>query len=52
MPLPGEATRYVETFGAPRMPAEQIIDWVAWWVKHEGSTLGKPTKYESRTGDF
>lgn len=50
--LLGDATRYVDTFGAPRVPAEQIIDWVAWWVKHEGSTLGKPTKYESRTGDF
>ncbi len=50
--LLGDATRYVETFGAPRVPAEQIIDWVATWVKHEGATLGKPTKYESRTGDF
>ena len=50
--LLGDATRYVETFGPPRVPPAQIIEWVAWWVKHEGSTLGKPTKYESRTGDF
>ncbi len=50
--LLGDATRYVETFGAPRVPPEQIIDWVAWWVKHDGATLGKPTKYESRTGNF
>ena len=50
--LLGDATRYVDTFGAPRVPSAQIIEWVAWWTKHEGSTLGKPTKYESRTGDF
>jgi nucleoside-diphosphate-sugar epimerase len=50
--LLGDASRYVDTFGAPQVPAEQIIEWVAWWVKHEGSTLGKPTKYESRTGNF
>lgn len=50
--LLGDATRYVETFGPPRVPPEQIIDWVAWWVKHDGATLGKPTKYESRTGNF
>ena len=50
--LLGDASRYVETFGPPRVPPEQIIEWVAWWVRHEGSTLGKPTKYESRTGNF
>ena len=50
--LLGDATRYVETFGAPHVLSAQIIEWVAWWVKHEGATLGKPTKYESRTGNF
>ena len=39
-------------FGQPRVPAAELLDWVAGWVKHGGPDLGKPTHFESRDGRF
>ncbi len=39
-------------FGRPRIPAGQIIEWVADWVRRGGPTLGKPTKFQARDGRF
>ena len=39
--LLGDATRYVDTFGAPRVPSAQIIEWVAWWVETRGLDAGQ-----------
>ena len=39
-------------FGPPRVPAAELLDWVAGWVKHGGPDLGKPTHFESRDGRF
>ncbi len=39
-------------FGAPRVRAGQMIQWVADWVKRGAPTLGKPTHFESRSGFF
>ena len=39
-------------FGYPRVTAEQMIDWIADWIQREGETLGKPTKFEVRDGQF
>ena len=50
--LLGNAQEMIRTLGSPRVAPQQIVDWVAWWVKHSGDTLNKPTKYESRTGQF
>lgn len=50
--LLGDARALVEELGSPRVPVDTIVDWVAHWVRTGGRTLGKPTKYESRTGKF
>ncbi len=39
-------------FGLPRVGVEQIIRWVADWIKRGGDTLGKPTHFEVRDGRF
>lgn len=50
--LLGNAEEAVSLFGPPVVSPEEILEWVAWWVMHDKSTLNKPTKYESRTGKF
>jgi len=39
-------------FGRPRVTADQMIAWVADWLRRGGPTLGKPTHFESRDGRF
>jgi hypothetical protein len=39
-------------FGYPRVPAQQMIEWMAAWLRHGGPTLGKPTHFEVRDGKF
>ena len=39
-------------FGYPRTPVQQVIRWVADWVKRGGETLDKPTHFEVRDGKF
>ncbi len=50
--LLGDTRALVKKFGAPHVSVDQIVDWVAHWVMLGGRTLGKPTKYELRTGKF
>lgn len=50
--LLGDASWLIERLGAPAVSIPQIIAWLAPWVKGGGPSLGKPTKYESRTGKF
>jgi nucleoside-diphosphate-sugar epimerase len=50
--LLGDSTRLFSQFGQPATKPDQIIQWVAHWVLNDGLTLGKPTKYELRTGKF
>lgn len=50
--LLGDASRMLDTLGDPRVGIDQIIAWVAGWLEAGGRTLGKPTKFESRTGKF
>jgi nucleoside-diphosphate-sugar epimerase len=38
--------------GAPQVHLDQLIDWTADWVTRGGSSLGKPTHFESRDGRF
>ena len=39
-------------FGYPLVPVARMIDWVADWVARAQPSLGKPTKFESRSGTF
>jgi len=50
--LLGDASEIMEKFGKPTIESDQIIEWVAWWVKNDGENLGKPTKFEKRNGKF
>ena len=50
--LLGDSRALFERLGKPAVLPDTIVEWVAHWVMKEGRTLGKPTKYESRTGEF
>lgn len=39
-------------FGYPRVGVAQMLRWVADWVRRGGSSLGKPTHFETRDGKF
>ena len=38
--------------GAPRVPLETMVDWVADWVSRGQPSLGKPTHFETRDGKY
>lgn len=46
------ANKAIQLFGAPEVSADQMIGWIAEWLKHGRETLGKPTKFEVRSGKF
>jgi nucleoside-diphosphate-sugar epimerase len=50
--LLSNAAKSYELFGRPRVSAQQIIDWIADWVRKDGATLAKPTHFENRAGHF
>jgi uncharacterized protein YbjT (DUF2867 family) len=39
-------------FGPPRVEADQLLAWVAAWLRQGGQTLSKPTHFEARDGKF
>ena len=39
-------------FGYPTVPLARMVDWVADWVAKGGTSLGKPTGFETRDGKF
>lgn len=48
----GNAANAHQWFGQPRVNADQLIEWVADWVRRGGDTLGKPTHFEVRDGKY
>ena len=44
--------RSVQLFGYPHVPLMTMLDWVADWVASDRRSLGKPTKYEVRSGAY
>ena len=50
--LLGNAGRLIERLGPPEIPVETMVRWTARWVARGGRSLGKPTKYEVRSGQF
>ncbi len=47
-----DARRSCEWFGPPTVGIEEMIAATAHWVRHGGATLGKPTHFEVRDGNF
>ena len=50
--LLSNASRCHQLFGYPRISLGQMIEWVAEWVRIDGTTLRKPTHFEVRDGKF
>jgi nucleoside-diphosphate-sugar epimerase len=50
--LLSNAAAGVAALGPLRVPGEQLVGWVADWVKRGGRSLDKPTHFEARDGKF
>ncbi len=50
--LLSDTTAGTALFGYPLVPLGRMLDWVADWVRAGGTSFGKPTKFEVRSGDF
>jgi nucleoside-diphosphate-sugar epimerase len=50
--LLSNAAKSHKLFGAPRVDSQQMIGWIAGWIKRNGMTLSKPTHFEDRAGHF
>jgi nucleoside-diphosphate-sugar epimerase len=50
--LLSDASRCAELLGPPDISEEQLIEMTADWFGAGGVTLGKPTKFEKRDGNF
>ncbi|MEJ7687668.1 MAG: NAD-dependent epimerase/dehydratase family protein [Variovorax sp.] len=50
--LLSDTTLSSRLFGYPMVPLGAMLDWVADWVKNEGLSFNKPTKFEVRDGAF
>jgi dTDP-4-dehydrorhamnose reductase len=46
------ASRANELFGYPLVPLGKVIEWTAHWIKGGGSSLGKPTHFETQDGHY
>ncbi|MCX7044311.1 MAG: NAD(P)-dependent oxidoreductase [Candidatus Sumerlaeota bacterium] len=46
------ATKSFDMFGEVSVPLEEMIQATADWVRQGGASLGKPTHFENRNGDF
>ena len=47
-----DATRSYELFGPPTVSRDEMIVATADWLRHGGTTLGKPTHFEVADGSF
>lgn len=50
--LLSNAAKSYQLFGHPSIGADQVIAWIADWVRRGGTTLAKPTHFEERAGRF
>jgi nucleoside-diphosphate-sugar epimerase len=44
--------RLQSLFAPPSASVNEMLDRVADWIEHDGALLGKPTKFETRDGNF
>lgn len=50
--LLSDASRCHALFGYPEVSVEQMIDWIAEWIRSGGVLWNKPTHFEVRDGKF
>ena len=50
--LLGNCEKLIEGFGEPETGPGRVIEWMVEWLKEGGRSLGKPTGYEKRSGQF
>jgi nucleoside-diphosphate-sugar epimerase len=50
--LLNDASKARSMFGNPKVSIEQIIDWIADWIRSGGIMLNKPTHFQRRDGQF
>jgi hypothetical protein len=50
--LLSDGSRARALFGPPSIDTATLIEWTARWIAAGGSTLGKPTRFQSRDGSF
>ncbi|HET8524773.1 MAG TPA: NAD(P)-dependent oxidoreductase [Thermomicrobiales bacterium] len=50
--LLNNAGRCFRHFGYPRVSLDQMVEWVADWLRRGGRLLDKPTHFEARDGRF
>ncbi|XVH33132.1 NAD-dependent epimerase/dehydratase family protein (plasmid) [Haloferacaceae archaeon DSL9] len=50
--LLNDASRCRERLSVPKKPIGDVVELVASWVEQDGPTLGKPTKFHVRDGEF
>ncbi len=39
-------------FGYPDVSLDTLVEWIAWWVMHDGALLDKPTHFAVRDGVY
>jgi nucleoside-diphosphate-sugar epimerase len=39
-------------FGEPETSVDRMVDWIAQWLDRGGQTLGKPTHFQNRDGNY
>ncbi len=47
-----DCSRAYALFGRPQVGLEKMLDWTADWVRRDQPSLGKPTHFEARDGQF
>jgi nucleoside-diphosphate-sugar epimerase len=50
--LISNASKVQQLFGYPSVTPNDIIDWTADWIARGGTTLNKPTHFQTRDGKF
>ena len=50
--LLNDASKARGLFGDPKVGTEQMIDWIADWIRDGGPVLNKPTHFQTRDGKF
>ncbi len=50
--LLNNASKAFALLGKPRVPVEQVLQWVADWIARDQDLLNKPTHFEVRNGKF